>query len=327
MAIHSMKESVTMLNTLDLGIKKVTIPLPFALDHVHCFLTAGENGWTMIDTGLHQDKTAAIWKEAIGEEPLERIILTHLHPDHVGYAGTLQQKTGAHVWMTERDSNDLSKIWESNALPELEKTYQEAAVPKEISQNIIRNLEGFHPYIKPLPEVNHYLQDNEKIVLGGMEYEVYFTPGHAAGLVCFFNHEHGVLLSTDHILPKITPNIAYWFYGEPNPLQSFENSLQRIKQLDAKYVIPSHGEPFENANQRIDEIWLHHEERLARTIEAAKDGVTVFEMCGLLFRKNLSMHDYQFAIGETIAHLEYLVHKNMLLKGKSQGVWVYHYHY
>src|SRR5699024_11338132 len=78
MVIHSMKESVTMLNTLDLGIKKVTIPLPFALDHVHCFLTAGENGWTMIDTGLHQDKTVAIWKEAIGEEPLERIILTHL---------------------------------------------------------------------------------------------------------------------------------------------------------------------------------------------------------------------------------------------------------
>src|SRR5699024_12308519 len=111
--------------------------------------------------------------------------------------------------------------------------------------------------------VNHYLQDNEKIVLARMEYEVYFTSGHAAGLVCFFNHEHGVLLSTDHILPKITPNIAYWFYGEPNTLQSFENSLQRIKQLDAKYDIPSHGDTFENANQRIDEFCLLHKLRYA----------------------------------------------------------------
>src|SRR5699024_11414213 len=107
MAIHSMKESVTMLNTLDLGIKKVTIPLPFALDHVHCFLTAGENGWTMIDRGLHQDTTAAIWKGAIGGEPLERIMLTHLHPHHVRYSGTLQQRSGAHVWRTYTDTNDL----------------------------------------------------------------------------------------------------------------------------------------------------------------------------------------------------------------------------
>src|SRR5699024_11845105 len=105
------------------------------------------------------------------------------------------------------------------------------------------------------------------------------------------------------------------------------NYIKRINQMEAKFVIPSHGETFKNANLRIDEIWLHHEERLAQTIEAAKEGVTVFEMCGLLFRKNLSMHDYQFDIGETIVHLEYLVHKNMLLKEKAQVVWVYHYHY
>src|SRR5699024_6657975 len=159
----------------------------------------------------HQDKTAAIWKEAIGEEPLERIILTHLHPDHVGYAGTLQQNTGAHVWMTERDSNDLAKIWESNALAELEKTYQEAAVTTGISQNISRNLGGFQPWIKQPPVVYHYRQDSGKIVLGGMEYEVYFTPGHAAGLVCFCTQEHGILLSSSRIWRRITPHIPYWF--------------------------------------------------------------------------------------------------------------------
>lgn len=314
-----------MLEKLGLDLEKITIPLPFALDHVHCFLAPGDNGWTVIDTGLHQAKTAAIWQEVLGEEPLDRMILTHLHPDHVGYAGTLQQKTGATVWMTERDSNDLQDIWVPEALPNLEKTYRESDVPENITEGITSIIEQFYSYVLPLPKTDHYLQDGQTIMIGHEEYEVLFTPGHSAGLVCFFNHEKGVLLSTDHVLPKITPNIAYWFYGEQNPLQSFEDSLKRMKQLNAAYVIPSHGEPFKHANQRIDEIWQHHEKRLAQTVEAAKEGVTVFDMCGLLFQRKLSVYDYQFAIGETIAHLEYLVHKNMLHKEKIRGVWVYRY--
>ena len=139
----------------------------------------------------------------------------------------------------------------------------------------------------------------------------------------FFDPKKGVLLSTDHVLPDITPNIAYWFYGDQNPLQSFEDSLKRIKRLNAEYVIPSHGEPFLHANPRIDEIWHHHEKRLAQTSEAAKDGVTIMEMCHILFPRKLSIYDYQFAVGETIAHLEYLVGQNVIERDKKAGIWHY----
>jgi len=63
------------------------------------------------------------------------------------------------------------------------------------------------------------------IYLSGNCYEVIFTPGHSDGLICLYNKEKNVLFSTDHILPRITPNISYWFYGEKNPLQSFQNAL------------------------------------------------------------------------------------------------------
>ena len=68
-------------------------------------------------------------------------------------------------------------------------------------------------------------------------------------------------------LPKITPNISYWFHGDDNPLQSYLTSLETMKQLDVDYVIPSHGKPFYGANDRIDELLKHHEERLEETLE------------------------------------------------------------
>ena len=133
-----------------------------------------------------------------------------------------------------------------------------------------------------------------------------------------------MLLSTDHILPKITPNISYWFYGESNPLQSYEHSLQKIKALDIEYVIPSHGAPFYDANKRITEIWEHHLERFEWTLTTIQHGATVFEVCDALFPFELNTYDYQFAIGEAIAHLEYLRAQGECKREMQAGKWIYH---
>ena len=85
-------------------------------------------------------------------------------------------------------------------------------------------------------------------------------------MVCYSSVEKCVLLSADHISPKITPNIPYWFHGDDNPLQSYLTSSKMMKQLDVTYVIPSHGKPFYGANDRIDELFKHTEERLEETI-------------------------------------------------------------
>src|SRR5699024_2864087 len=132
------------------------------------------------------------------------------------------------------------------------------------------------------------------------------------------------LLSTDHILPKITPNISYWFYSDNNPLQSFENSLKKIKELDADFVIPSHGKPFYGANARIDEIWNHHLERFSIVLDTLQQPATIFEVFEILFQRELSVHDYQFDIGETIAHLEYLRQKGECTRELENGKWIYY---
>lgn len=313
----------TMDELKKLGIDMVTIPLPFRLNHVNCFIAEGKNGYTIIDAGLHDEAAIQAWDPIVKDRNVNEIIITHIHPDHSGYAGGLQEKTGATVAMTEADANTYEQIWTPSALPQLQKDYELAAVPENITKGIVDITQKFSPKISPWPKVNHFLQEGDIIPFGTGEYEVLHTPGHSEGLVVFYNKTDNVLLSTDHILPKITPNISYWFYGEANPLQSFEYSLQKIKKLNAELVIPSHGNPFYDANKRIDEIWEHHLERFDMTLDAIKGGATVFEVCEVLFPFELNTYDYQFAIGEAIAHLEYLRAKNECTRTVHQGMWVY----
>lgn len=310
-----------MLDTLE--IEKIRLPLPFRLNHVNCFLAKGEDGYTVMDTGLNQPKTADMWQEVLAGKTVNKLLITHLHPDHCGYAGQLQRETGATAWMTKTDADALELIWQEESLAILTKEYERAGMPKSIVSEIIRLRGNLPPAVTPLPKVTHHIQEGESVKLGKGNFEVIFTPGHSDGLICLFDREKSVLLSTDHILPRITPNISYWFYGEENPLQLFQDSLEKVRNLQAGYVIPSHGEPFEDANARIDAIWDHHEERLAFVLDRVKSTKTAFAMCREMFPRDLSDYDYQFAIGETIAHLEYLRAKGMLSRELYQGKWAY----
>src|SRR5690625_3627651 len=167
-----------------LGIEMITIDLPFRLNHVNCFLAEGENGFTIIDTGLNDKSAQAMWKERLQNKEVNSLLLTHLHPDHCGYAGKLQEMTKANVSMTHTDATAMQSIWVEEAVPRLKKDYQAAAVPEKLTKGIIDITRKFRPAVTPLPEITHYIQEGEFIPFGTEEYEVIFTPGHSEGLIC-----------------------------------------------------------------------------------------------------------------------------------------------
>lgn len=307
----------------ELGITPVRVELPFRLNHVNCFLAEGEKGWTLIDTGLNNAYTAQLWKENLQDKKLTNIFITHYHPDHIGYAGTLQQQTNAVVSISKIDADGVKNAWSQTFLDELHKNYKASGIPLDIATEMKRNTEEFKPLLQPLPNVNHYFIEGEKVGFGRYEYEVIRTPGHAEGMVCFYNAEKNVLLSADHILPRITPNISYWYHGDPNPLKSYLQSIQTMKKLEVDYVIPSHGKPFYNANQRIDEIASHHEERLNATMEAIGTGASVYDVFKKLFQWELTIHEIRFAVGETLAHLEYLRLSGECKRELQNEKWIY----
>ncbi|RLL46836.1 MBL fold metallo-hydrolase [Oceanobacillus piezotolerans] len=308
----------------EFGLKMITLDLPFRLNHVNCFIAEGEHGWTVIDAGIHNHETVKRWDEELKGKEVTDILVTHYHPDHFGYVGGLQQKHNAQVSMTEIDANNGKTSWEEEFLSKLIENYLLAGVPSNISNKMKGNTEDFIAQVTPYPTINHHFEDGEKIQIGKFEYEVIFTPGHSDGMVTFYNEEKDTLLSTDHILPKITPNISYWFHGDPNPLGSYFKSLDKIKRLNVDFVIPSHGKPFHRANERIAEIKDHHDERLNRTLEIIKSGSTVFQTSEKLFNKKLNVHETRFAIGETVAHLEFLRRKGECYREiKNDRYWYY----
>lgn len=308
----------------DIGVTQVTIPLPFRLNHVNCFIAEGSKGWTIMDAGLNNDVSKEIWKPYIEKHEISTIILTHLHPDHFGYAGTLQQLTNADVWMTEVDYASGTTFWEPESLEKVKKHYNTCGLPQHVADDLTNDEGSFYPKVKPYPQVGKYLEEGMKLLFGKHEYEVIFTPGHSDGLICLYNKENSILFSTDHILPKISPNISYWYRGISNPLGAFFDSLKKIELLEAEYVIPSHGKPFQNANKRIAELKVHHQDRLNEVYEYIKEPATIYQVCKQLFNRPLTNHETRFAMGETIAHLEYLYYNNQCKKSMDNGFWYYY---
>lgn len=310
-----------MLNKL--GITAIRLDLPFRLNHVNCFMAAGERGWLIIDAGIHNEKTARRWDELIKGKDITDIIVTHYHPDHLGYAGRLQQLTGAQVAMTKVEEDAARKTVSDDFFDLLRIHYKKAAIPKQLTDDLISVSTQYKHGVSPLPHVHHYLEEGQTIVIGNYEYEILHAPGHADGMVCFYNKEESVLLAADHILPKISPNVSYWFFGDDNPLHSYITSLKEMKKREIEFVIPSHGEPFYDANARIDELIDHHDERLEETLQLLHTEQTVYDVCERLFSRTLSHHELRFAIGETVAHLEYLRHEELCERLEVDGKWLY----
>ncbi|MDC3411872.1 MBL fold metallo-hydrolase [Aquibacillus sp. 3ASR75-11] len=305
------------------GLKLIKLDLPFRLNHVNCFLAEGEDGWTVIDAGLHNHETVQRWEKELEGKNVTEILITHYHPDHFGYAGQMQRKTSAKVSMTKTDYDMGLTAWQGDFLRKLKDHYKLSGIPTDQAEQMIRNTEEFVPRVTPYPKVDHFLEEGDLVQIGRYEYEVIFTPGHADGLVSFYNRKKNMLLSTDHILPKITPNISYWFHGDPNPLKTYLRSLEKIRKLNVDLVVPSHGRPFHGANDRIDEIRAHHEERLDMTLEILRDGGTIYGICRKLFRQKLNVHESRFAIGETISHLEYLRNQGACKREVLDGEYWY----
>src|SRR5690625_3533722 len=122
----------------ELGIQRQTIPLPFRLNHVNCFIAEGEKGYILIDTGLNNRQTEKIWDELLDKKQIDKILITHMHPDHYGFAGQLQKRTGAHLSMSKIDADTANFIWKENALPLLLEDYDKASVPEKIDRKSTR---------------------------------------------------------------------------------------------------------------------------------------------------------------------------------------------
>src|SRR5262245_7028147 len=292
---------------LEGGIRRVTFAMPLGLDHVHSYLlpTSG-GGWTVVDTGLGLPDAAERWSEALTEldAPVTRILITHFHPDHVGAAADLAGLTGAPVHQGAHDYEQCLRTWGDLRIENRMPAYleQHGTPPEQI--------ESFREESRAFSRLVRFARDPSPLLAGDDVdgWQVLELPGHADGHIVFVRD--GVLVAGDTLLGTISPNVGLYPDSRPDPLGDYLESLERIISLSPQLALPGHGEVIEDPAGRARELIGHHGVRLEETA-AALDGEaqTAYEVSLTLFPEPLSTTLRRFALAETRAHLEYLVHR------------------
>ncbi|KKB36638.1 MBL fold metallo-hydrolase [Bacillus thermotolerans] len=308
------------IQQIDETTYRLPIPVPFPMKYVYCYLFKEPSGWTIVDTGVNYPPAKEAWEEAFAElgvaaGSVQRIYLTHFHPDHFGLAGWLQEKTDAAVYISEEDFHMSRRVWgkDSRQAEHIAVMCKQNGVPDELTEQIKQQMEKLQKNVAPLPNLT--VLKEAHVILGGVSWEVIKTPGHSDGLICFFQPEKQLLLAADHVLDKITPNVSLWPGASRNPLQDYLRSLDKVCALNVNKALPAHGGLIADLSGRVEEIMAHHEERLKNMFQLSHDGKTAYEVASEVFRhKELNAHQWRFAMAETLAHLEFLVSRGELTR-------------
>jgi glyoxylase-like metal-dependent hydrolase (beta-lactamase superfamily II) len=296
------------------GIFQVQLPLPFPLRIVNCYLLRDDNGWTIIDTGINYPAGRAAWQAALAEleiapKTIQRIILTHAHPDHFGMAGWLAQQSGASVQLAPLEQEFVRTAWHAGAANEqaVVDFFQTHGMPVELAEQVRHGMAATRAMTLPWP-ATRAIEPGGSLQIGARRFQVIATPGHSDQHLVFYCAEERLLLCGDAVLIKITPNISRWPHGRPNPLADFLQSLDRLATLYVDLALPGHGPLIRAFGERLAELRAHHYERLELMEQATGNGATAFSICAEVFPTTaLSPHQLRFAMAETLAHLDYLV--------------------
>jgi len=293
------------------------LPLPFALNHINVWLLRDGAGWTLVDCGLGDAATGALWQEHaarwLENLPLRRIVVTHCHPDHLGHAQTLAERFQAPVWMAQGEYLSAHAMHDEAAgfgVSPLLDFFGRHGMAKQELDGLRARGNRYRQGVPALPRQYHRLVDGEELCIDGRAWKIVVGLGHSPEHVSLHCEEAAVLISGDMLLPKITTNISVWpTEPEADPLGRFLRSIDRFAHLPAHtLILPSHGLPFCGAPARVAQLKSHHDARLAELLGAMKAGSqTAAELRHVLFPRELDLQQLFFAMGETIAHLNHLV--------------------
>jgi glyoxylase-like metal-dependent hydrolase (beta-lactamase superfamily II) len=250
---------------------------------------------------------AALADAGVAMEDVRRVFVTHLHPDHIGMAGTLE-RAGAEIVMHGPELKNAGRMWSRNhsMIDETYAWFERHGMPAAVDQGMRESWLEIGRAVDEIEDVTS-AGDGEELDLGGRRARLKWTPGHTDYHAVLVDERERILFAGDHVLPRITSNVGLYPYSRDDPLGDFLDALRSVRTLPVTRVLPAHGDPFDDLPGRVDQILAHHEDRLRATLEAIGDGERdAYAVCRTLFPVLRSAHEQRFALAETLAHLRYL---------------------
>jgi glyoxylase-like metal-dependent hydrolase (beta-lactamase superfamily II) len=300
------------------GILWARIPLPFRLDHINVYLIEDGDGWAILDTGIGNEATRALWAAmaagVLAGRGFTRLIVTHHHPDHIGLAGWLCERFDLPLLTSETSYLLCQNVSLSpgalDAKPYRD-FYLRHGLDAASTQRVATQGHAYLKMVSGLPPTFERLVAGDTLRIGGRSFEVLTGNGHAPEQVMLYCAADNVFLAADQVLAKITPNISVWAVNpKGDPLGRYLRSLAEIKSripADA-LVLPGHQLPFRGLHVRADELAAHHAKRCELIAEACRAAPrSAAELVPVLFTRQLDPHQMSFAFSETLAHINYML--------------------
>ena len=311
------------------GVRLIALPLPLALKIVNAYLIEGSSGWALVDTGLHTEEAERALRDGLADAGIDltdvrRVFVTHVHPDHIGMAGTLE-RAGAEIVMHGPETQHARTLWSGNEqlLNDSYRWFARHGMPPDVDDSMRAAWVAIGRKVDALGRITE-VPNGAAIDLGGRQMRVMWTPGHTDFHAVLVDEANGVLFAGDHVLPRITSNISLYPWSRDDPLGDFLLALRAVRALPVRRVLPAHGDPFDDLSGRIDELLEHHEHRLVAVLDLTRGRERdAYGICRDLFPVLRNAHEERFALAETLAHLRYLERRGKVREVEGTPVrWV-----
>lgn len=318
------------------GVLWLRMPLPFDLRWINLWLLKDGDGWMIVDTGIATDECRRHWRTILASPAIEgrtvsRVLVTHMHPDHVGLAGWLTREFHCPLWMSRLEYVTARMLLTDpgrEAPEEFVSFYRAAGWDEDVLAIHRQRFGSFGRLVSPMPASMQRVTAGDTLTIGGRVWRVLGGNGHSPEHVCLWCPELNLFISGDQILPRISSNVSV-FPTEPaaDPLRDWLESCARLgRELPPEVlVLPAHNEPFVGAQERLEALISGHERSLDRAEqrlrEAPRRSVDLFPA---LFPGGIGTDQLVFATGEALAHLNCLIGRGRAHRTTSaDGVWWY----
>ncbi|MFW6448070.1 MAG: MBL fold metallo-hydrolase [Halobacteriota archaeon] len=307
--------------------ERIVVPVPFQIGSVNCYRT----GRTLVDPGPDSEEawdTLEAGLAAADLEPadIERVLITHPHPDHFGIAGRFHER-GAEVVASPVGAEiveafaDRLAYEQRHLLPLLVRH----GLERDLAETAVGLPEAFLEFAPNTP-VDRRVGDGERIAVDGATVRAEAVAGHAPGELIFtYPTEAGEqAIVGDHVLDPVTPNPFLQpptEAGGPRPrvLPAYNRSLERLAERDFARLLPGHREAIEDPTHRLRQLRRFHEHRTEQVYEAIDGPTTAAEVMHELFG-HLPATEVFPGMSEAIGHLDVLEERGQVVRSGDDPV-------